>query len=144
MNLGEILGVAVNSVGTIMVLNHPGSATTGPLYDGASTQLLEFDRTGNFVREIGQGVYGLGYAHAIRYDRYDNLWVVDKGTNAVVKFDPAGYTVTLFGAVSGTTTVTTNGVYLYSAEVPGGSGTIMAITIDPDGNASNVAVVVVW
>ena len=38
MNLGEVLGVAVNSVGTIMVLNHPGSATTGPLYDAATTQ----------------------------------------------------------------------------------------------------------
>ena len=49
------------------------------------------------MREIGQGVYGLGYAHAIRYDRYDNLWVVDKGTNAVVKFDPAGYTVMNLG-----------------------------------------------
>jgi hypothetical protein len=29
MNLGEVLGVAVNSKGTIVVLNHPGSATTG-------------------------------------------------------------------------------------------------------------------
>ena len=91
MNLGEVLGVAVNSQGTVMVLNHPGSATSGPLYGGATTQLLEFDRTGKFVKEIGQGVYGLGYAHGIRYDRYDNLWVVDKGTNAVVKFNPAGY-----------------------------------------------------
>jgi len=91
MNLGEVLGVAVNSKGTVMVLNHPGSATSGPLYGGATTQLLEFDRTGKFVKEIGRGVYGLGYAHGIRYDRYDNLWVVDKGTNAVVKFNPAGY-----------------------------------------------------
>ena len=30
MNLGEVLGVAVNSKGTIVVLNHPGSATSGP------------------------------------------------------------------------------------------------------------------
>lgn len=91
MNLGEVLGVAVNSKGDIVVLNHPGSAATGPLYGNATTQLLVFDRTGKFVKEIGQGVYGLGYAHAVRFDRYDNLWVVDKGTNAVVKFNPAGY-----------------------------------------------------
>ena len=91
MNLGEILGVAVNSKGTIVVLNHPGAAASGPLYGNASTQLLEFDRTGKFVREIGHGVYGLGYAHAVRFDKYDNLWVVDKGTNAVMKFNPAGY-----------------------------------------------------
>ena len=40
MNLGEVLGVAVNSKGLIVVLNHPGSATSGPLYGNASTQLL--------------------------------------------------------------------------------------------------------
>ena len=91
MNLGEVLGVAVNSKGHIVVLNHPGNATSGPLYGNASTQLLEFDQTGKFVREIGKGVYGLGYSHSVRFDRYDNLWVVDKGTNAVVKFNPAGY-----------------------------------------------------
>ena len=80
MNLGEVLGVAVNSKGHVVVLNHPGSATSGPLYGNASTQLLEFDQTGKFVREIGKGVYGLGYAHSVRFDKYDNLWVVDKGT----------------------------------------------------------------
>ena len=91
MNLGETLAVAENSKGHLIVLNHPGTATTGPLYGNATTQLLEFDDNGNFVREIGKGVYGLGYGHSVRYDRYDNLWVVDKGTNAVTKFDPAGY-----------------------------------------------------
>ena len=91
MNLGEVLGIAVNSKGRLVVLNHPGSATAGPLYGNASTQLLEFDATGKFVREIGKGVYGLGYGHGIRFDKYDNLWVVDKGTQAVTKFDPAGY-----------------------------------------------------
>jgi DNA-binding beta-propeller fold protein YncE len=91
MNFGETLGVAVNSKGNIIVLNHPGSPTTGPLYGNATTQLWEFDANGKFLREIGKGVYGLGYAHAVRFDRYDNLWVVDKGTNAVVKFNPAGY-----------------------------------------------------
>ncbi|MCY3732573.1 MAG: hypothetical protein OXF98_14640, partial [Rhodospirillaceae bacterium] len=92
MNLGEVLGVAVNSQGRIMVLNHPGSASNGgPLYGNATTEILEFDKNGYFVREIGQGVYGLGYSHTIRYDRYDNLWLVDKGANSVIKFDPAGY-----------------------------------------------------
>jgi sugar lactone lactonase YvrE len=91
MNFGEVLGLAVNSKGRIVVLNHPGSATSGPLYGNASTQLLEFDQNGKFVREIGKGVYGLGYSHSVRFDKYDNLWVVDKGTNAVVRFNPAGY-----------------------------------------------------
>jgi hypothetical protein len=69
MNLGEVLGVAVNSKGTVVVLNHPGSATSGPLYGNATTQLLEFDATGKLVRELGKGVYGLGYAHSVRFDK---------------------------------------------------------------------------
>src|SRR5579883_2455423 len=90
MNLGEVLSVAVNSKGTVVVLNHPGSATTGPIYGNATTQLLEFDSNGKFVRELGKGVYVLGYAHSVRFDKYDNLWVVDKGTNSVMRFNPAG------------------------------------------------------
>ncbi len=97
MNLGEVLGVAVNSKGAIVVLNHPGSATTGPIYGNATTQLLEFDSNGNFSRELGKGVYGLGYAHSVRFDRYDNLWVVDKGTHTVMKFNPAGMVVLNLG-----------------------------------------------
>ena len=56
MNLGEVLGVAVNSKGRIAVLNHPGSSTSGPVYGNASTQLLEFDPSGKFIREVGKGV----------------------------------------------------------------------------------------
>lgn len=83
-NFGEVMSVAVSSKGNIVVLNHPGTATAGPLYGNATTQIWEFDATGKFLRDIGKGVYGLGYAHSVRFDRYDNLWVVDKGTNAVV------------------------------------------------------------
>lgn len=89
-NLGEVLGVAVNSKGQVAVLNHPGSATTGPLFGNATTEILLFDSSGHFIREIGHKVYALGYGHSIRYDRYDNLWLVDKGTDSVVKFDPNG------------------------------------------------------
>jgi hypothetical protein len=53
--------------------------------------LFEFDSGGKFVRELGKGVYGLGYGHGIRYDKYDNLWVVDKGVHTAVRFNPAGY-----------------------------------------------------
>jgi NHL repeat-containing protein len=89
MNFGEVLGVAVSPKGRIVVLNHPGNS--GPLYGNSSTQLLEFDATGKFVREVGKNVYGIGYSHSVRFDKYENLWVVDKGTNAVMKFNPAGY-----------------------------------------------------
>ena len=97
MNLGETLAVAENSKGHLVVLNHPGSSTVGPLFGNATTNLLEFDDLGNFVREIGQNVYGLGYGHSLRFDNDDNLWVVDKGTNAVTKFNPSGYVVLNLG-----------------------------------------------
>lgn len=96
-NFGEVLAVAVNSNGHVVVLNHPGTATSGPLYGNATTQLLEFGPDGTFLREIGRGVYGLGYGHSVRFDRYDNLWVVDKGTSSVMKFDPSGKVVLNLG-----------------------------------------------
>ena len=89
-NLGEVLGVAVNSKGQVAILNHPGSATTGPLFGNATTEILLFDSKGRFIKEIGHKVYALGYGHSIRYDRYDNLWIVDKGTDSAIKFDPNG------------------------------------------------------
>ncbi len=92
MNLGEVLGVAVDSKGRIVVLNHPGTAHLGgPIWENATTQILEFNSEGRFVREIGKGVYGLAYSHQVRFDKHDNLWVVDKAANTVVRFDPEGY-----------------------------------------------------
>jgi len=96
-NLGEVLSVAVNSKGHIIVLNHPGTATAGPVYGNATTQIFDFDADGKFVRELGRGVYGLAYAHSVRFDKYDNLWVVDKAAMSVVKFNPAGYVVMNLG-----------------------------------------------
>src|SRR5215831_8330149 len=69
MNFGEVLGITINSKGFIVVLNHPGTATSGPLYGNATTQLLEFDPTGKFIKEVGKGVYGLGYGHSVRFDK---------------------------------------------------------------------------
>ena len=89
-NFGEVLGIAVNSKGHIVVLNHPGSANNAPLYGNSSTQIMEFDETGKYLRDIGRGVYGLGYGHSVRFDKYDNLWVVDKGTMSIMRFNPAG------------------------------------------------------
>jgi sugar lactone lactonase YvrE len=96
-NLGEVLAVAVNSKGHVVVLNHAGSAGTGPVFGESTTQIMEFDEKGNYVREIGRGVYGLAYAHSVRFDRYDNLWVVDKATMSVMKFDPQGMVVMNLG-----------------------------------------------
>jgi sugar lactone lactonase YvrE len=96
-NLGEVLGVAVNSKGHVVVLNHPGSANAGPVYGESTTQIMEFDQNGNFLREIGQHVYGFAYVHSVRFDKYDNLWAVDKAAMTVVKFNPEGMVVMNLG-----------------------------------------------
>ena len=96
-NLGEVLSVAVNSKGLVVVLNHPGSAGTGPVFGASTTQLLVFDQNGNYLREIGRGVYGLAYGHSVRFDKYDNLWVVDKAAMSVMKFNPEGMVVMNLG-----------------------------------------------
>jgi sugar lactone lactonase YvrE len=89
-NLGEMLGVAINSKGHVAVLHHPGNAGTGPVYGGATSQILIFDQDGNCLREVGRGVYGLAYGHYVRFDKYDNLWVTDKAAMSVMKFNPEG------------------------------------------------------
>jgi len=52
------------------------------------TRLFEFDQTGAFVKEWAGGSYGVSFAHAVRVDKYDNVWVVDEGSNVIMKFSP--------------------------------------------------------
>ena len=88
MYLGEASGVAVNSKGDIFVLSRGN--TTGPAYGAAAAQLLEFAPDGTFMREIGHNLYAWSFAHAVRVDKQDNIWVTDKGSDMVIKFDPRG------------------------------------------------------
>jgi NHL repeat len=84
--LGEAMGVATNSKGHFFVYTR-----------SANTRLFEFDRNGNYVREIGEGNYGFEFAHSVRVDPEDNIWAVDEGTNMVIKFNPAGRVVMVLG-----------------------------------------------
>ena len=93
--LGEMAGVAVNSKGHVFVLSRGN--TTGPAYGAAATQLLEFDPEGKFVREIGHNLYAWSFGHAVKVDREDNIWVADKGSDMVIKFDPEGRVAMAFG-----------------------------------------------
>ena len=92
---GEVAGVAVNSKGHVFVFSRGG--TVGPAFGAAASQLFEFDQTGKFVREIGRGMYSMSYAHSVRIDRDDNIWVVDKGSDMIVKLTPAGRVAMVFG-----------------------------------------------
>jgi DNA-binding beta-propeller fold protein YncE len=96
MNLGEASGVAVNSKGEIAVFTRSNSAG-GPAYGATASQVLLFDKTGKFLREIGKGLYAWSYAHAIRFDKDDNLWAIDKGSDMIVRFNPKGHVTMVFG-----------------------------------------------
>jgi sugar lactone lactonase YvrE len=93
--LGETAGVAVNSKGHIFVFSRGNS--TGPAYGAAAAQLLEFAPDGTYLREIGHNLYAWSYAHAVRVDKDDNIWVTDKGSDVVIKFNPAGRVAMVFG-----------------------------------------------
>jgi len=96
LNFGEVSGVAVNSKGNVFVFTRSNSAG-GPAYAPAAAQLLEFGPKGEFIKEIGKGLYGWSFAHTVRIDKDDNIWAVDKGSDLVIKFNPAGRVVWVFG-----------------------------------------------
>ena len=83
---GEGIGIASNSQGHVFVYHR-----------SLDTRLFEFDEDGNFVREIGAGLYGFEFAHKVRVDKYDNIWAVDEGSNQVIKFNPEGRVVMVLG-----------------------------------------------
>src|SRR5471030_2130755 len=95
MYLGEVSGVSLNSKGHIFVLSRGN--TSGPAYAAAATQLLEFDAKGQFVREIGKNLYAWSFGHTVKVDSLDNIWVTDKGSDMVIKFDPDGRVLMVFG-----------------------------------------------
>src|SRR5881394_956517 len=98
---GEVAGVATNSRGHVFVYARTGHAvaTLGDertFYHGGS-RLFQFDQAGKFVKEIGQGVYAVNFAQQVRVDPQDNVWIVDSGSNQVVKFDADGRFLLVLG-----------------------------------------------
>ena len=99
--MGEAAGVATNSKGNIFVYTRTGSSNVtmggSRTFTHGGARLFEFAPNGTFTREIGQGLYGFLFAHAVRIDPQDNIWVVDEGSSMVIKFDPAGRVLLTLG-----------------------------------------------
>jgi DNA-binding beta-propeller fold protein YncE len=95
MHLGEASGVAVNSKGHIFVYSRGG--TNGPAFGNTASQILEFDRDGGFIREVGKNLYAWAFAHTVRIDKDDNIWATDKGSDMIVKMSPEGRVLMVFG-----------------------------------------------
>ena len=84
--IGETEGVSRNSKGHLFVYSRTG--TSGSSRGGTAAELFEFDENLKFVKMWGPGNYAASFAHAVRVDKYDNVWMVDEGSNMIVKFDP--------------------------------------------------------
>jgi len=93
--IGETVGVAINSKKHLFVYTRSGNV--GPARGAQAAELFEFDEKGAFVKEWGQNAYGFSFAHAIRFDKDDNLFVIDEGSNMVMKFNPQGLVTMVLG-----------------------------------------------
>src|SRR5262245_34479812 len=75
--LGEVGGVAANSKGDIFVYTRTGHPTislgTSRAFAHGGSRLFQFDRTGKYVREIGQAGYGFLFAQPLRTDSRDKI-----------------------------------------------------------------------
>jgi hypothetical protein len=84
--IGETEGVSMNSKGHLFVYSRTG--TGGSSRGGTAAQLFEFDENLKFVKMWGPDNYAASFAHSVRVDKYDNVWMVDEGSGMIVKFDP--------------------------------------------------------
>jgi DNA-binding beta-propeller fold protein YncE len=86
--IGETVGVSKNSKGHLFVYSRTGNG--GSARGGTAAQLFEFDENLKFVKQWGPDNYAASFAHSVRVDRLDNVWMVDEGSSMIVKFDPQG------------------------------------------------------
>ena len=84
--IGEAVGVAKNSQGHLFVFSRTGHTAT--VKGSAASKLFEFDQNLKFVKQWGPNNYAAGFAHTVRVDKDDNVWMTDEGANMIVKFRP--------------------------------------------------------
>jgi hypothetical protein len=84
--IGETEGVSMNSKGHLFVYSRTGLG--GSSRGGTAAELFEFDENLKFVKLWGPDNYAASFAHSVRVDKFDNVWMVDEGSGMIVKFDP--------------------------------------------------------
>ncbi len=137
MYLGEVAGVAVNSKGHIFIYSRGGNSN-GPAYGNTASQLYEFAPDGKFLREIGKNLYAWSFAHTVRIDKEDNIWATDKGSDMVIKFNPAGQVLMVFGRKSEASDTDAHPLEHPNPPLPAVDGRFRQptdVTWDPDGNS---------
>ena len=93
--VGETMGVSTNSKGHLFVYNRTNPQ--GIARGGKAAVLWEFDENYKFVKEWGPNNYAASFAHSVRVDKDDNVWIVDEGSGMIVKYEPDGQPVFWLG-----------------------------------------------
>jgi sugar lactone lactonase YvrE len=133
--MGEAAGVATTSKGNILVYTRTGGVATlgaSRSFTHGGSRLFEFDSSGKYIREIGVGVYGFLFAQSVKVDAQDNIWIVDRGSNMVLKFDPSG-------RIAMTTSRKPEAVNLAGTRAPSGPGSGRGIAGDNFSQPTDVA-----
>src|SRR5438128_1178725 len=98
---GMAAGVATDSKGHVFVYTRNGDPTItlagSRAFAHGGSSLYEFGPDGKYIRQIGKQVYGFLAAQQVRVDKSDNIWVVDRYSSMVMKFDPQGRVAMLLG-----------------------------------------------
>ena len=93
--LGETEGVSMNADGHLFVFSRTG--WSGSSRGGNAAKVFEFDDDLRFVKEWIPNAYGLSFAHTVRVDPDQNVWVTDEGSNMIIKVDPTGLVSMVLG-----------------------------------------------
>ena len=95
--LGETEGVSMNAAGHLFVYSRTGKG--GAARGGTAAELYEFGPAPDykFVKEWLPDQYGASFAHSVRVDKDQNVWIVDEGSSMVIESRPNGDLVKEYG-----------------------------------------------
>jgi NHL repeat len=86
MTMGETMGVSTNSKGHLFVYSRTNPQ--GIARGGTAAMLFEFDQNMKYVKQWGPHNYAASFAHSVRVDKDDNVWMEDEGSGMIIKFNP--------------------------------------------------------
>jgi hypothetical protein len=88
--LGETEGVSMNAAGHLFVYSRTGKG--GSARGGTAAELFEFGPAPDykFVKQWLPDQYGASFAHSVRIDKEQNVWIVDEGSGMVIESKPNG------------------------------------------------------
>jgi hypothetical protein len=95
--LGETEGVSMNAAGHLFVYSRTGKG--GSARGGTAAELYEFGPAPDykFVKQWLPDQYGASFAHSVRIDKDQNVWIVDEGSGMVIESRPNGDLVKVLG-----------------------------------------------